>query len=268
MPIRLLLPIGILVVVCGCGKEPNIIDGNPTALVIAPATDLITIKGTETFTSTLTYTNGKSETVPATWTSSAPDIATVDSSTGRVVGISPGQTTITAQYQGTTKTQNLRVVPDYQGRWQGDWAVTACISDGDWLLANVCTAGYPAGSLWAITLDATQSRDAITGTIDFGDNAPGAVTGSIAMNGHLEFTGTYTIVVDGLPVEVTVANCDTISMDNQRLTGTFRLTLRTAGMQGSVSIDGNLHVVGKGTAGPPPSSLGIAHVFRRAGAIR
>ena len=266
MSMRFPLVIGIAIVVSACGNNspstPVTPTKTPTGLSITPNTDLITIKGIETFKSTQTYTDGTSEIVTATWNSSVPDVATIESSTGLTNGIGAGQTSITAQYQGRTATQALRVVPNYHGRWQGDWAVATCTSDGDWLRANICASAYPTGSLWMITLDATQSRDAITGMIDFGDNSPGAVSGAIAMDGHLTVGGTYTLTVDGLSVEVTVSNCETNSTDNQRMTGHFRLTLRAAGMQGAVTVDGDLRICSKGAASPA-NALGVAHVLGR-----
>ena len=263
MPIRSLLVVGPFLVLCACGKSSNPVASSPTAsgLSITPATDLITINGTETFASTATFSNGSSSVVQSTWSSDAPAVATIDAGSGRAAGVSAGQATIVARYSNLQATRLLRVVPDYQGQWTGDWAVTACTSDGDWLRMTICVSVYPIGSLWALTLVANQTRDAVSGTVDFGDNAPGPVTGAIALDGHLTVGATYTVVLDGVPVEITVSNWDTLSTDNQRMTGHFRLTLRMAGIQGSVSTDGELRVVAKGAAAA--ARVGIAHAFMR-----
>jgi hypothetical protein len=47
-----------------------------------------------------------------------------------------------------------------------------------------------------ITLVASQARDGVTGTIDFGDERPGAITGSIRPDGHLTLNGTYAVTIE------------------------------------------------------------------------
>jgi hypothetical protein len=265
MQIRWLVPACVILALCGCGKSSNPIGAGPTlnSLSIVPATDLIMIQGTETFSSTATYSNGSTGVVQSTWSSDAPSVATVDASTGRATGIGAGQATIVARYSNIQATRLLRVVPDYHGQWTGDWAVTACSSDGDWQQMNVCQTVYATGSLWALAFVANQTRDAVSGTIDFGDNLPGPVTGTIAMNGHLTVSGTYAVVTEGISVEVTVSNWDTTSTDNMRMTGHFRLTLRMGGIQGSVSTDGDLRIVAKGTTPTAITPGGIVHALGR-----
>lgn len=264
MPIRSLLLIGPFVVLCACGKSSSPVTPSPAlnGLSITPATDLITIKGTETFASTAAYSNGSSGVVQSTWSSDAPAVATIESTTGRAIGVGAGQATISAQYQTQHATRLLRVVPDYSGRWQGDWVITACASDGDWQQMRACETVYTTGSLWALTLVANQTRDSVSGTVDFGDNMPGPVTGTIGLDGHLSVSGTYAIVLEGMSVEVTVSNWDTMSSDNQQMTGRFRLAMRVAGLQGSVSTDGDLRVVGK-SAAPSATAMGVAHALSR-----
>ena len=170
--------------------------------------------------------------------------ASIDSN-GRATGVASGQATIFADYQGLRGTRLLRVLPDYQGRWRGDWRVAACAEEGDW--RGICRE-FTNAALFALNLGLTQARDSVTGTTDFGDELPGPVTGTIGMSGHLVVSGTYTITLEGIPIEVTVSNWQTLTTDNERMTGRFRLGMRAAGLQGSFSTDGDLRIVTKVSA--------------------
>ena len=152
MKARNLVVVALLTTMVACGGKGG---GSPTApsaptptitgLSITPATDLIKIKASESFTATATFSDGSSRPVPATWGTDTPGVATIDSS-GRATGVASGQATIFADYPGAQRaTRLLRVVPDYHGRWRGDWSVTACAEEGDW--RGVCRE-FTIGSLW------------------------------------------------------------------------------------------------------------------------
>jgi hypothetical protein len=254
MQARTLVVVALLTTVGACGGNGG---GGPTTpsapmptlpgLSITPATDLIKIKASETFTANATFSDGSSRSVQATWGSDNLSLVAIDS-TGRATGVAPGLATIYADYQGMRATRLLRVVPDYQGTWQGDFSVTGCRDEGDW--TGVCQQA-PNGTLWALTLGITQTRDSVTGTTDpYGDDLPGPVSGTIRQSGHLVVSGTYTITIKGDLVEITVSNWETITTDNERMTGRYRVTTRVAGLQGSVYHDGELRNVTKTSATP------------------
>jgi hypothetical protein len=48
-----------------------------------------------------------------------------------------------------------------------------------------------------------------------------------------------------VPFEVTVSNWETLSTDNQRMTGRYALSFRAAALQGSARIDAELRIVAK-----------------------
>jgi hypothetical protein len=275
MKARNLVVVALLTTMVACGGKGG---GSPTApsaptptitgLSITPATDLIKIKASESFTATATFSDGSSRPVQATWGTDTPGVATIDSS-GRATGVASGQATIFADYPGAQRaTRLLRVVPDYHGRWRGDWSVTACAEEGDW--RGVCQE-FTIGSLWLLNLTVTQTRDTVTGTTDFGEDLPGPVTGTIRMSGHLEVSATYTVTFEGIPVEITVSNWETITTDNERMTGRLRMGMRATGVQGSFRTDGELRIVTKTSATPlitAPSDAGnfsraIARIVRR-----
>jgi hypothetical protein len=85
-----------------------IYQGDPTLVSIAvtPVNPSITVGGQQQFTATGTYSDGSHQdlTTTATWTSSTPGVATVNS-TGLATGVGAGNTTITASsgsIQGST----------------------------------------------------------------------------------------------------------------------------------------------------------------------
>lgn len=247
----------------GCGADGN---GNggvsriPTSLSLSPNTDLITINSSESYRVAVNYDTGTSEFVSTgvTWGSDAPTVATVDAS-GLVRGLTSGWATVFADYQGLRGTRRLRVLPDYQGRWEGDWVVTACRESGDW--AGTCAESFPAGEIFGLTVVVNQTRDVVTGTTDFGDNLPGPVTGSIDDAGVLSVSGTYTIEVEGIRLELTVTDWKTMSENNQKMTGQMCVIFRVSGLLGSIEVDGQLNVVDK--VSPQPLSVGAGAAGRR-----
>jgi hypothetical protein len=259
MKTRIVIALALAVAV-GCGKDDDPIRPSPplTGLSITPDTNLIKIKGTETFSVTGTYSDGSTQSVNATWGSDNGAVATMDSS-GRAGGVTSGQATIFADAQGQRATRLLRVVPDYHGRWQGDWTAAGCSDDGDW--RGAC-AEFPSGSLWALWLDFTQTRDTISGRTDFGDGLAVAVAGTIMMNGPVVLNGTSSIVIEGLPMEATVSDWETITTDNERMTGRFRFTIRAAGVQGSLGLQGEARIVTKTSTITSVSATEAAGGFR------
>ena len=138
---------------------------------------------------------------------------------------------------------------------------TACSDDGDW--RGACET-FPSGSLFHLSLDLTQTRDTISGTTDVGDDLPGAVTGTIRMDGPLVLSGTYAIVIEGIPVEITVADWETVTTDNERMTGRFRVSIRAPGLQGSMGVEGEARIVAKTSASTLVSATEGARSIRSA----
>jgi hypothetical protein len=260
--------IGLLVVAttvaCGGSKGGNDLTGpsgtQPTSLSITPGADLVTIRGTETFTVTATFSNGSTGPVGATWSSDNTSVASVESG-GRVTGAGPGRATISASYSGMQATRQLRVVPDYAGRWTGDAQVTGCGDDGDWRRVGFC-ADVGTGGVFPTILALTQDRDHVTGTGSF-DEMSGPVQGAIRTSGHIGLDGSFTVTVEGVPFEVTVLNWETLSTDNQRMTGRYALSFRATALQGSARIDAELRNVGKSASGVVGSESLRPGVMRR-----
>jgi Big-like domain-containing protein len=215
-----------------------------TSLSLTPATDLIRIRGSETFTATGASSDGSSRTVEGTWGSDAPGVATV--SAGRVTGVTSGQATIFADYQGLRATRLLRVLPDYHGRWTGDHTLTGCAADGIWM--GFCD-DIEFGQVSILGMALTQNRDALTGPVDY-DDVSIPTQGSIQMSGHLVLQGSRTEVVDGIPVDFSLSNWETVTSDNERMVGRLSLTVRITGFAGSLRFDSELRIMNKSSATP------------------
>ena len=228
---------------------------------------MMKLKATETFGLRATFNNGSTNTVQGTWSSDNSAVASVDG-TGRVTAAGAGEATIAANYESFRATHRLRVVPDYHGRWNGTHRITGCTADGDFQATNFCGA-FTLGSQFALTMSLTQNRDAVTGTSNIAD-PPSAVQGSIRTSGNLDLSGKFTVAVqDGVVIDVTLADWEATSTDNERMTGRFGLILRVAQLQGSARIDNDLSGFIKTSTTPalfraPADGRTIADALRRA----
>jgi hypothetical protein len=245
----------LLIGPAGCGGATPKNPGGPTpvatSVAIAAGVDLMKLKATGTFGLTATYSNGSTGSVQGAWRSDNPSVATVDN-TGRVTAAGTGETNIVAEFQGLRDTQPMRVVPDYQGRWNGDYSITRCSADGDWQRGNFC-AEFPTGDLFALTMGLTQNRDAVSGSSDFGE-LPGPVQGSIRMSGHLLLSASFTIPADDVVIDVTLTDWEALTTDNERMTGRFALVVRASRLQGSARVECDLRIFGKTSTTPVASA--------------
>jgi hypothetical protein len=217
-----------------------------TGLAITSTTDLLKIAQSETFTLTATMSDGGTRPVTGTWRSESSAVANVDTN-GRVTGVGSGETAISAEANGARATpRTIRVLPDYQGRWSGDWRLAGCTPDGDWARSDICRE-LPVDTLLPFGLTLTQNRDTAAGTVTL-DDVAGPVQGSIRLPGQLGVGGMFAITDQGITIDATVTDWETTTIDNQRMTGRFALVFRAAGLQGSVRFDGELRIVAKSVA--------------------
>ena len=250
------LALGGLMASAACGGSPTGPGGNGPAaqsLTLSPGLDLLKIKASETLSAALTSANGQQTPTTATWTSDTPAVASVDAS-GRVTGQASGNATISAQASGLRQSLTLRVVPDYHGRWEGFTRVTGCADEGDFdtLCDEVVGGGLP------LSASITQTRDAITADVNF-DDAKGRISATIQSSGRLVTTGQLTLTIDGIAFDVALSEWDTTSVDNQSMTGRYRLEVRHARLTGFWRLEGEFVSIQK-TSGTPGvrSTTGIS----------
>jgi hypothetical protein len=208
----------------GCGKSDTSPSPTVSNLSLSPATDWVKIKGTERFTVTALYSTGASESVSPTWTSNNGGVATVDSG-GLVTGVAAGQATIVATFQSKTAIRDLRVIPDYAGRWSGNWSVTSCTTSGALPSAwcnSIQNASLPA------TLQINQTKDQVSATWTL-QESNGTAQGSVSSDGKLTLAGSN--LQSGVTIEI--VSWQTVTVDNQSMTGTFTLKWSPAGVAGS-----------------------------------
>lgn len=138
------------------------------------------------------------------WGGDAPQVATVDQTTGRVTGVGTGRVTIWAENSGGRTTRLLRGLPSYAGSWQGSYAITGCQSTGDMALIGFCR-NFFQGQVLNMQLQIEQTEDRVSGAFAFGGNAGTLNSATVAESGVLPLTGLFT------------SSNGTIRLDNARL---------------------------------------------------
>jgi len=228
----LLLVVVLQAAACGGSSSPSTPTPAPATAVttasvaINPATDLVKILGTEAFTATATMSDGSSKSVAGTWATDAPAIATIDSA-GKVTGVAPGQAAITVTYDGAKATRTIRVVPDYQGNWTGEYTVLTCQDSGDFSKEDWCKAALEDGVV-RVTMALTQTRDVVSGTWTH-DVMSGTAQGTIEADGTLPLAGTGTM--DRIPMAI--AGWRARSTDNKSQAGKFTMNFTSTVWSGS-----------------------------------
>ncbi len=170
-----------------------------TSITVTPANPSIIVNGQQQFTATGNYSDGSHQnlTSSATWTSSSPSVATINS-TGLATGVAAGSTTITATYDSVHGSTGLTVTAGTgtftvsvnpasltvtQGN-QGTTTITTAVSGGFNSSIALSASGVPSGtsvSFNPATIPAPGSGSS-TMTISVGGSTP---------------TGTYPITVTG-----------------------------------------------------------------------
>lgn len=142
----------------------------PTASTIAvTVSSPLRVGETTQATGTAMLSNGQTSTLTSGWQSDNPAVASVTAS-GAVTGLSNGQTSIAVSSGSAQGRQGIRVVPDYQGTWQGRIAQTSCVEPGEWRLVDFCKLN-PADSVWSFVLAIQQSGESLTVTPDYFEDA-------------------------------------------------------------------------------------------------
>jgi uncharacterized protein YjdB len=121
-----------------------------TSVSVTPATATIAVGATQQFTATASYSDGTTSNVTssgATWSSSAPSIATINAS-GLAAAVAAGQTTLTATYQGKSQSATLS-------------ATTATVTS---VSVSPTSANLQVGATQQFTATATYS-DGTTGNV-------------------------------------------------------------------------------------------------------
>lgn len=163
LALRPCLPVLFGVVLVGCGGgSATTVSPTPTAgparALILSITDTVRIGQTAQATAT-------SSGMPVTsgFTSDNSAVASVTDD-GLVTGVANGKVTISVRAGENEDRQSIRIAPDYQGQWQGTYAVGTCTSSDDYANLDFCgslTAQVGAGA--PVVFRFTQTGVMLTG---------------------------------------------------------------------------------------------------------
>lgn len=194
---------------CGSTTTPS-----TTTTTVVPTLTITPTTGALMIGQVLAYsvTNAAATDV-ITWTSSDASILTVDSA-GNATGIARGTATLTAASSGgQSATQQVQVVPNYQGTWTGKATMTACTDIGGFVTNSYCAKRV--GASQTLTMQLSQISLAIAGTIALaepGGQVSGSVTGVIGAGGDITtMIGTLSGVVDGANQTLTIISWNSLA---------------------------------------------------------
>lgn len=236
--------VALSVVACG-GSSPSA--PTPTAPVVpaTPTVSSLRIDGADAlrtgfytdYTATATLSNGTTQTVTPAWTSSNSSLASVDAN-GRLSGYNHGGISLTATHQGAAATKGVSIVTNFGGQWSGRYIMRACDQSGVFATIRYCQGLGPAGSTGSMTLSLAQGgndRTQITGTIGFGGDLTGAVTGNVTGDGRLVIGSNFTVTMSGVLFSFRVGGWES------RLSGTSGMTGRWADSLAAIGLTGNAY---------------------------
>ena len=237
----------LAVVAVACGDESSSSASSPTgpSATPAPSVSSLRIDGVDAvrtglsadYTATVTLSNGTTQSVSPTWTSSNASAATVDGN-GRVTGQSHGQTTLTATHQGVSATKAVSVVSNFGGQWSGRFVMRTCDQSGVFAVVEYCQGLGGVGSTGPITLSVAQSgadQSQLSGAISFGGSLTGNVTGNVSSDGRMQLAGSFNVVSSGLTFTFRVGGWES------RLSGQSSMTGRWADNLAAVNVPGNAY---------------------------
>ncbi|HWI17472.1 MAG TPA: hypothetical protein VNT81_06985 [Vicinamibacterales bacterium] len=147
------------------------------------------------------YSDGSGQYVPATWTSSDPNVIAVAGTT--LAAIARGEATITASALGLTATEVFRVEPNMAGTWSGRYIVDQCGAGAGSIYEAICgtTAGVlKVGTAAPLTFTITKNGPDLSATSAFGE-LRGTLTGTdrgqnfLTLKGDLKVNRTTLSVV-------------------------------------------------------------------------
>jgi len=186
------------------------------------------------YTATATLSNGTTQTVTPTWTSSNSAIASVDAA-GRLDGNTHGSVNLSASYQGRTAAKNVNVVQNYGGNWTGTYRMNKCDQAGVFAQVKWCQELGGVGATLPFSLALSQSgnsRDVIDGIFSLGGLA-GNVSGNVTGDGRLVIGGTYSVTTEGITFNITIGGWNTRASPGDSMTGGWAQSLTATGASGN-----------------------------------
>jgi hypothetical protein len=180
----------------------------------------------------------------AIWNSDRPQVATV-STLGVVSALIAGETTISADVDGTRGSLLVRVFPSFGGSWTGTEVAVSCVDSG--ALAGFCALGEFVGETYFHESTLTQNLASVTAVLRVDDGVLVTMTGTITTDGELPLPGAPAVPQDP-EVNLRVENWRSRADIPGRMTGTYDVIATIPGLTGSARVGLRLDNVVKASA--------------------
>lgn len=234
----------LLATTIACGGDDDGSSGTPsspsgtTTAVTVTVSSPIRMGQTAQASGTESLSGGQTRPITSGWLSDAPGVATVTNA-GLVTGVANGRATIYVVAGGRQGQQVVRVVPDYQGQWNGGLLVTSCTETGIFQQIDFCD-DFPSGFVSAFSLALAQSGELMTATASYGPDAvfPG-VAAPVREDGTSVFAPTLSITDEGITLTIDAG----FSVNSTRvgeLTGTVNEIWRVPNVSGEGRLAQNI----------------------------
>ena len=216
----------------GCGKDSpagSAVAPSPTTSAVAvTVTTPLRVAQTTQVAGTASLSNGQTQPVTSGWRSDVPSVATVTDA-GLITGVTNGLANIYVVTGGRQGQAQIRVVPDYHGRWAGRLQVTSCIQSGSWTTVGFCSE-FPTGFSDPFSLSMTQTGEQISATASYGGNLTFPMVASfIQPDGASSFASTFVSPTSSIAIE---ASWNISSQRANDLSGTVTEVWRAPGVPG------------------------------------
>jgi len=224
----------------GCGGGSSPASPSPPS---SPGASGITVRVTtplrvgQTAQGTATLSQGgSSQTLTSGFRSDNTSVATVTDD-GRVTGVARGSATISVESGGARGSQAVRVVPSYQGSWQGTYGVSSCTATDDFNRLGFCaTLTAQVGAAAPVLFVFRQSGDSVTASFQLGAVRFAETTVTLEADGTLPVTATA-----DADTNTTIEAAWRVSspVDGQ-IAATYRQTWTHRTLSGSAIVEGAL----------------------------
>ena len=149
-----------------------------------------------------------------------------------MTGVSLGDVTISVDYQGFKASKKVRVLPNYNGVFQGAYVIDKCTDTGDFATQGYCATLMSFATL-PLALANTQTPDltSVTGQFALG-TIIGTGSGNVSSAGALSYSGAVTSGT----ARIDLLNLNGAEAVAGKLTGTFEQTWSDSTLVGQMRI--------------------------------
>ena len=218
--------------IAACGGDSSSSPSSPSTVasgVSVTVTSPVRMGQTTQATGSATLSSGQAQPVTTGWLSDATAVATV-SDAGLVTGVANGRATIYVVSGGRQGQQVIRVVPDYQGQWNGGLRITSCTETGFFAEFDFCE-DFAVGDTSGYTLAVSQSGEQISATPSYGAAVFSLASAPIRDDGSSAFSSTFSVTDSGVTLTLE-ANWVINSLRVGELSGTVSEVWRLPNVNG------------------------------------